>query len=364
MNHHKLTDTTNEYSALKDHVRKQLNKPSGNLSCISFHGVPYKIVDDSNTDKETFDIIDMKSHKRIEGQKGKLVLFTDAYNDMEFRIGLVEGLHRSHIFHQISEDISDADRRSEKLFKLTLYFGNPEDLFQEADLSLFSKLSYNLSLELRSGNEHTLFDAMHNCVTHIISNSEYTCMNEEGNLNDKFFVFVHSKEDISKLTVGKTDKKKIRALLKSDVVKQFEAMFDAKRAVEKAFLEEFILNLKHNRLVTQFIEKTPKTANKDLFNLSYLLSDNVPPLGPDTLLPLVTQSAKKKGTLICMRCITDGGCPLQLFFITSILMSTVMHSKFAEVRTIVFIWYRSVPYFYFSKYLTFHFRCCKKHCSA
>jgi hypothetical protein len=310
-----------------------MNRPSGNLSCISFHGVPYTVVKDSDVaDTLTFDIINMKSHKTIQGKKGKLVSLTDPDDDeLKFRIGLVEGLHRSNIFHEIKDSIPES-RRQEPMFKLTLYYGRPNAQFLKEDCTLFAKLSYNLSLELRSGNEHTLFDAMHNCVTHVMLNGKYTCINDEGVIKNEFFVFVHSPEDITKLTPhGLQDKKKMKGILKKDVENKYREITEARHVMEKTFMEEFIANLRHNRLVTQFIEKTPKMRGQNLFNLDYLLSDNVPNVGPDTLMPLVTQGTKKKGTAISMRCITAGGCPFQLFFITSILLSTVMHPKFAEV---------------------------------
>ena len=336
VNHHKLTDTTSEYAALKKHVTKQLQKETGNLSCISFHGVPYNLVNVADI-KNTlaFDIIDIKSHNTIEGIKGQLVCLSSNEIEQNFRIGLVEGLHRSNIFHEISDLIS-TKRRCEKMFKLTLYYGNPEVQLEKLDYTLFSKLSYNLSLELRSGNEHTLFDAMHNCVTHVISNGKYTCTNDDGSIKNNFFVFAHSDDEIKNFEdAEKNDKKKRKANMKRDADDQNRQLVQVKMNMEIEFMKHFISRLKHNRLVTQFIDKIPKHANTDLFNLHYLLSDNVPNLGPDTLMPLVTQSVKRKGTVISMRCITDGGCPLQLFFITSILLSTVMHSKFAEVSTMV-----------------------------
>ena len=91
-------------------------------------------------------------------------------------------------------------------------------------------------------------------------------------------------------------------------------MFDVKFAMEKMFMQGFIKHLKHNKLVTDFIEKTPKLQDNYLFNLEYLLSDNVPNLSPETLVPLVLQGTKKKeGVLISMRCITYGDCLLQTF---------------------------------------------------
>ena len=333
VNHHKLTDTTDEYKALKNHVRMQMSRPSGSLSCISFHGVPYTVINDDTTEV-AFDIINMKSHKTIEGRKGKLVFFTDM-NDLvslNFRIGLVEGLHRSHIFHEVANSISE-ERKNEKMFKLTLYFGGPDAQFLQEDCTLFAKRSYSLSLELRSGNEHTLFDAMHNCVSHVISKNEYTIWDKDKKgINKNSFVFVHSEADIKKITAGQTDKKKVRALLKRDVDNQYKELLKEKFAVETEFMRGFISNLKLNRLVAEFIASTTKLNNGgDLFNLDCLLSNSVPNVGYGTFMPLVTQGTKKKGTVISMRCITDGGCPLQLFFITSILLSTVMHSRFAEV---------------------------------
>ena len=120
--------------------------------------------------------------------------------------------------------------------------------------------------------------------------------------------------------------------MKRDVDNQYKELLKEKFAVETEFMRGFISNLKLNRLVAEFIASTTKLNNGgDLFNLDCLLSNSVPNVGYGTFMPLVTQGTKKKGTVISMRCITDGGCPLQLFFITSILLSTVMHSRFAEV---------------------------------
>jgi len=102
MNHHKLTDTSNEYDDLKTHVKNCLNA-SMNLSCITFHAVPYTRIEEEEivkTSEELFDMIDMKSQHNIVAGKGKMVSLQ--LNDEEqlpdignYRIGLVEGLHQS-----------------------------------------------------------------------------------------------------------------------------------------------------------------------------------------------------------------------------------------------------------------------------
>jgi len=43
VNHHKLTDTSNEYDDLKTQVNNRLNAAM-NLSCITFHAVPYTCI--------------------------------------------------------------------------------------------------------------------------------------------------------------------------------------------------------------------------------------------------------------------------------------------------------------------------------
>jgi len=180
VNHHKLTDTSNEYDDLKTHVKNRLIA-SMNLSCITFHAVPYTRIEEDeivNTSEALFDMIDMESHNIVAG-KGKMVslqLNDEAHfpNIEDYRIGLVEGLHRSHIFHQIYDDIADEKIKTDKMFKLTLYFKNQDSVITETELKLFTSLSYNLSVEIRSGNEHSLFDAMQRSVSHNISQGIYT----------------------------------------------------------------------------------------------------------------------------------------------------------------------------------------------
>ena len=114
VNHHKLTDTSNEYKDLKTHVNNRLNAAM-NLSCITFHAFSYTRILNTdkgvNTSEALFDLIDMKSHNIVPG-KGKMVSLQlddeEHFPKIEdYRIGLVEGLHRSHIFHQISDEITD-----------------------------------------------------------------------------------------------------------------------------------------------------------------------------------------------------------------------------------------------------------------
>ena len=150
--------------------------------------------------------------------------------------------------------------RFQILFQRKGNYGNPEVQLEKLDYTLFSKLSYNLSLELRSGNEHTLFDAMHNCVTHVISNGKYTCTNDDGSIKNNFFVFAHSDDEIKNFEdAEKNDKKKRKANMKRDADDQNRQLVQVKMNMEIEFMKHFISRLKHNRLVTHnSLTKFPK----------------------------------------------------------------------------------------------------------
>ena len=336
VNHHKLTDTSNEYDDLKTHVNSRLNA-SMNLSCITFHAVPYTRILDTdeieNTSEALFDLIDMKSHNSVPG-KGKMVSLQ--LNDEQppdigsYRIGLVEGLHRSHIFHQICDAIASNKIKADKMFKLTLYFKNQDCVISETELKLFTSLSYNLSVEIRSGNEHSLFDAMHRSVSHIISQGKYTSYKPNGEVMTDYFEAL-PEAPLSSLTGS--DKNDFNKTAKAAAQKRYDACNSEKIEVEEEFVNIFYGMLKQNKQVNEIC--LTHTASKT-FRPIELVSEKIPTVATDQLVALVTQTLKNnsKGKAISMRAVTSGGCPAAMYFLISILLSTVLHKDFATVSFI------------------------------
>jgi len=254
VNHHKLTDTSNEYDDLKTHVKKCLNA-SMNFSCITFHAVPYTRIEEEegvNTSEALFDMIDMKSHNIVAGKGKMMSLQPDDEEQLpdigNYRIGLVEGLHRSHIFHQIYDDIADDKIKADKMFKLTLYFKNQDSVITETELKLFTSLSYNLSVEIRSGNEHSLFDAMHRSVSHIISQGIYTSKNADGEVITDYFEALPEAPESS---LTGSDKNDLNKKAKADAQKRYDACNSEKIKVEITFVNIFYEMLKQNKQVNE-----------------------------------------------------------------------------------------------------------------